>query len=179
MTSHQATTVQFLTLNSDVLRLIGGYLDHKSKFRLTKVNVQTFSPSWPIPLCQFGQHIIDTSEFSRLKIFSQRSECICIEENRCTRCGMITCLDCADTAEIQSCELCDEKLCLRCQVKSRIEFSICLCGDMFCSRCGKDEFRGEPTCENCIDFQRENGFDDDDYDESNDEDEDHDFETNE
>jgi hypothetical protein len=50
---------------------------------------------------------------------------------------------------------------------------------MFCSRCGKDEFRGEPTCENCIDFQRENGFDDDDYDESNDEDEDHDFETNE
>jgi hypothetical protein len=164
MSCQLASTVQFLTLNPDVLRIIGGYLDLKSKYRLKQVNVQTFSPAWPIVLCEFPQHIYRMSEISRPDIFSQRYECICDEENSCTRCGMITCLDCADQVEIQSCDLCQNSLCLRCQMSTRIEFSICLCGVPFCSNCGQDEFRGEPACEDCIDFQRENGFDDDDDD---------------
>lgn len=163
MTSQQAVTAHLLTLNHDVLRLIGEYLDPKSKWQLKRVNLQTFAPAWPIFLCQYSRHIPDTTEITRQEIFTQRNQCILDKGSRCTRCKLITCFDCADQLDIPSCDLCANSLCRRCQRATRIRYYVCLCGIPFCSNCGRSEFRGDPACDDCIEFQLEDdpsGYDD-------------------
>jgi hypothetical protein len=143
MTFHQASTVQFLTLNPDVLRIIGEYLDLKSKYRLKQVNVQTFSPAWPIVLCEFPHHYSYISHITHLNLLTKRYYSTCDEDGRCTRCSLLTCLACADFVCVQSCEICGKRLCLVCQKQTGITFIRCgECGVPVCVSRQTDEEEG-------------------------------------
>lgn len=149
--SHSLTSL--LNLNPDLLRMIGRYLDVTSKYHLKQVNKQTFSPTWPIYLCNSRRHkLLKYPKEVLDDPFYDRDSCIIEVDKECSRCGLMTCLTCGEDVEYQSCDLCDLTLCERCQNRTG-GFSQCLCSNFFCGKCG-DADEDEPICDDCIDFQR-------------------------
>jgi hypothetical protein len=158
-----ALSAQFLTLNPDLLYLIGGYLDLRSKYHLKQVNLQTFSPIWPIFLCEYPLHLtyIRLVLPDRAEIFDKRYYSVCDEESRCTRCLLLACLACADYVSVQACDVCGIQLCLSCQKQTGLAFFRCTsCGRPICvtrqldqthnSICSSSRKRlRDVTCERC------------------------------
>lgn len=163
MTSKHSSTTTFLTLNPDLLRIIGEYMDLSSKYNLKQVNKQTFSPTWPIFLCTTRKHKkIKFSDKIIQDPFYDRESCLVEEENQCTKCGALACLICAEMMDNQSCDLCSQRLCQRCQNRPKKYISQCLCGSFFCRNCGNQK-AADPICDECIEFQTSSGYYENDY----------------